>query len=246
MAFWALFAIVPTLVAVISVYGLVVDPADVARQLDDYASNLPADARSLVQEQLERLAGGSGGALGVSLVVSVGLALWSASAGVRYLLSAVGAAYDEPDDRGAVAMRKASLGVTAVAVLGAVTVLALLGALPPLVGDGPLRTAVVWLRWPVLGAGMLVFLALVYRVGPDRRDPAWRWVSPGSVAALGLWLVASVAFTLYTAGFGRFSQTYGSLAGVVVLMLWLYLSTFAVLLGAELNATLEQRARRRP
>ena len=101
------------------------------------------------------------------------------------------------------------------------------------------------LRWVVLLVGMLVALAMLYRYGPDRDRPAWSWVSPGAIVATVLWLVGSALFAFYTANFGKYNETYGSLGAVVVMMLWLYISALAVLFGAELNAELETADRPR-
>ena len=181
----------------------------------------------------------------MALVISVLLALWSASSGVQNLIAAVNAAYNEDETRGFVKLKSVSLAFTVGAIVFLVGAFFLIAVLPALLADAGLGTAgrVVAgvLRWVVLLIGMLIALAMLYRYGPDRDEPTWSWVSPGAIVATGLWLAGSALFAFYTANFGKYNETYGSLGAVVVMMLWLYISALAVLLGAELNAELERQ-----
>jgi membrane protein len=249
VAFFLLLSIVPTLLAALSIYGLVSDPAQVQDQIGDLANGLPDSARDLVVEQVTSVAERSTAGLSLSALVSIAVALWSASSGARHLVEALNTVYDEQDDRGPVQRYGQALALAAGAIVGGVVVIATLSILPgwldELSGGSVLGTVAAVLRWPLLAVGFAVALGVLYRVGPDRDAPRVRWLSWGAVAATALWLLASVAFSLYAEHGGSY-ETYGSLAGVIVLMLWLQLTASAVLLGAELNCELERRSPARP
>jgi membrane protein len=248
VAFFALLALVPALVALVSVYGLVADPGKVDRQVEDVLGAAPTEVRNLVATQLSKITDDAGGALGLAAVLGVLVALWSASSGVRNLIGAINAAYDEDETRGYVRLRAVSLAFTVGAIVFLVASFVVIAILPGVLADTGLgvvgRIATSVLRWALLLVGMLVALAVLYRYGPDRDSAAWSWVSPGAIAATVLWLAGSALFAVYTANFGKYNETYGSLGAVVVVMLWLYLSALAVILGAELNAELERQTRK--
>lgn len=244
VAFFALLALVPTLVAVVSLYGLVADPADVQRTVDDTLQAAPAEVRDLVSSQLESVIDSSPSGLRLGVFAGLALALWSASSGMKHLMGALTLAYDEVDDRKFVRLRGLALLLT----LGAI-VLALLALAGMVVPDGlddsgstgTLRTVLQFARWPVLALIVVVALSVLYRWAPDRDAARWRWVSPGALLATAVWLVASIAFSIYTANFGKYNETYGTLGAIVVVMLWLYITAYAVILGAELNCELERQ-----
>lgn len=238
--FMALF---PALIAAISIYGLVQSPAKVQAQVADLASGLPSNAQSLITDQLKSLTSASGGALSISLIISIALALWSASAGMAGLLEALNIAYDEDEERTFVIKRGLAVLLTLgfiVFIAVAVALIAVFPFISSTLGDNIFIAILLQIaRWLVLlGAGILA-LALLYRVGPDRDAPAIKWLSLGAIIATGLWLVVSLAFSLYVDKFGSYAKTYGALAGVVVLLLWLWLTALMVLLGAEINAETE-------
>jgi membrane protein len=245
VAFFALLALAPAMVALVSLYGLVADPADVDRHVTDALGAAPESARELVSDQLEAAVERSGAAAGLGVAVALALALWSASAGMKHLIGALNTVYDEHETRGFLKLRGLALAFTVGAVLFLTVASAVVALLPALLSDTALgdasRIAISILRFPALAVGMLIALAVAYRFGPDRDDPQWRWVSPGAVVAAVLWLVGSALFSVYTANFGSYDETYGSIGGVVVAMLWLLLSAYVVLLGAELNVELERQ-----
>lgn len=247
-AFYLLLGLVPGLIAVVSIYGLVADPADVGRHVDDLLRAAPPDVRDLVREQLESVTTGSRSAAGIGAVVGVALAIWSASSGMKHLMTAVNVAYDEVDRRGFVRVRLLSLLFTVCGVAVAAVAVVILGVVPSMLEDsavgGATRVVFAVLRWPILGLVGIVGLAVLYRFAPDRDNARWTWVSVGSLAATGLWLLASLAFSLYVSWFGSYEESYGSLGGIVVAMLWLLITTAVVILGAELNAELERQTRR--
>jgi membrane protein len=245
VAFYAVIAIFPAMVALLSIYGLVSDPADVTRQINDLSAGLPHDVRNLLVNQLQSVASTSSSSLGFGLVFSVLAALWAASKGMKALMDAINVAYNEEESRGFVKVRVLAYGFTVGGVLLVVMTVAAITILPALGDDlGSVgRVTASILRWPILGAVMLLALATIYRFAPSRTNPKWEWVSPGSLTAAVLWVAGSLLFAVYVNNFGNYNETYGSIGAVVVLMLWLYLTAFVVLLGAEFNGEAERQAR---
>ncbi|MFB9739782.1 YihY/virulence factor BrkB family protein [Pseudonocardia sulfidoxydans] len=248
VAYFAFLALFPALIAALTLYGLVADPSQVAAQVEQLAAALPAAARPIITDQLRSVTDAGTGALGVGLVVSLLAALWSASAGTMNLIKATNLAYDEEESRGFLRLRGTALLLTLGAVVFVLVAVALVAVTPAvfdalgLGGIGLVIAQVV--RWVLLVALVVVALAVVYRVAPDRDAPRLRWVSVGAVVATVLWVVGSVVFSLYVDNFGSYNKTYGALAGVIVLLLWLYLTGYIVLLGAEINAESERQTAR--
>lgn len=245
IAFNEFFALFPALAAGISLYGLIADPVQVESMLGVLSGFLPGDVTNLISEQLHGLIRASEGTLGVSLLVSLVIALWGATRGVKGLISGLNLVYGEPERRGFLALNGTALGLTLAAIVFGLVALTLVAALPPLLTLLPLqewmRQMLSALRWPLLALFVLIGLAIIYRVAPSRDTPCWRWVSWGTVAATLLWLAGSGLFSLYAARFGDFNKTYGSMAAVAVTLLWFQLTSFVVLLGALLDAATERR-----
>jgi membrane protein len=248
VAYFAFLAIFPALIAAITLYGLIADPAEVADQVRSLAGMLPQETQPLIVNQLNSLVSTSGGALGVGLVVSLLAALWSASSATGNLIQAVNLAYDEEETRGFLKMRAIALLLTLGAIVFMLVTLTLVAVVPPLLDALPIGTAgrvvAQVVRWVLLLAMVITALAVVYRAAPDRDAPRFSWVSVGALVAAALWLIGSALFSVYVNYFGSYNKTYGALAGVVVLMLWLYLTSYIVLLGAEINAEAERQTRR--
>jgi membrane protein len=248
VAYFAFLAIFPALIAAITLYGLIADPAEVADQVRSLAGMLPQETQPLIVNQLNALVSTSGGALGVGLVVSLLAALWSASSATGNLIQAVNLAYDEEETRGFLKLRGIALLLTLGAIVFVLVTLTLVAVVPPLLDALPIGTAgrvvAQVVRWVLLLAMVITALAVVYRVAPDRDAPRFGWVSVGALVAAVLWLIGSALFSVYVNYFGSYNKTYGALAGVVVLMLWLYLTSYIVLLGAEINAEAERQTRR--
>ncbi|WP_199430537.1 YihY/virulence factor BrkB family protein [Qaidamihabitans albus] len=244
IAFFALLALVPGLIALLSIYALITDPQNVRDQLEPLLAAVPRPAGELMRDQLESVTALGSGGLTFGLVASVVVVLTSTSTAMTALITGLTRAFDETESRGFLRVRALALVLT----LGGIAVAAVaLGAIAvfPAVLDvlrvpGDTRWIVGSARW--LGLIVLVggAIAVLYRYGPDRDRTRRRWVSWGVLAALALWLAGSGAFTLYVENFSRYDATYGALAGLVVLMLWLYLSALAVLVGAEIDAELQQ------
>jgi membrane protein len=248
LAYYALLAAFPLLIALISIYGLMADPAQVEQQLDQMARNLPPEASSLISSQLSSIVQGSTGALGWAAALSILGALWSTSSGVQQLIRAINIAYDEGETRGFVRLRGLALALTVGLILFLVVALGLIVAVPPILSSlelpAPARWAIDIARFVLLAAVFMVFLAAVYRFAPDRDQPRMRWVSWGAVVATVVWLAASVLFTLFVTQFADFQKTYGTLAGLIILLLWFFLTGFVVLGGAELNSEIEHQTAR--
>lgn len=244
VAFSGVLSIFPVLIAIVSIYGLVFDPVDVISQIQKLSITLPASARTLLRAQLREIVGSSVSSLGVSLVASIVTTLTAGSGGMHSLIQGINLAYGRAETRSYVRVRLLALTLTLAVVAFTVVVVATITIVPhvlELLGLGPASRALVSIgRWPALAVGVMIGLSMLYRFAPDRARPPWHLLSFGSVFATGVWLIASLAFGAYAANFGNYNKTYGALAGMVVFMLWVYVSTLAILLGAELDAELER------
>jgi len=241
VAFYALLALFPLVIAAVSIYGLVADPKMVQDQIANLTKMLSPQTADLVGNQLVEVTKGAGGALGFATVLGILTALWSASSGMKALITGVNLAYDETESRKFLKLR----GLAVLFTLGAMVLmgvaLASIVGYPPIADNLPtvLRWLVAIVRFLILGGLLVVALAVVYRYAPDRDEPRWSWVSWGSGIAALLWVLATIGFALYATFFGNYNKTYGALAGVIILMFWLFLSAFVVLVGAELNTEME-------
>ena len=248
IAFYALLAIFPTLIALVSLYALIADPVSVEQQAREISGVLPSAAHQLMNQQLGEIIKSSPGKLSLGLFLSLAAVLWSASAGTMSLMEGVNIAYDERETRSFIRRRGMALVMAALLVVAGLASLGLIAVLPVVLGAIGLGSAGETLisigRWPVLAAGVIIGLAALYRYAPNRTKPRWRWVSWGAVTATVVWIAASVGLSIYVENFGNYNKTYGALAGVIVLMLWLYVSMYAILLGAELDAELEAQTRK--
>jgi len=242
VAFYLLLALFPALAALVSVYGLVADPGQVSQQVTDMTGTLPEEAQRLITDQLEKITSEQQG-IGVTLAVSLVAALWAASSGVKNLIGAINAAYDEEETRRFLKLRGLSLALTLGAVLFAAVAIGVIGVLPVLADRLPFggvgQALVQVASYAGLAVGFAFGLAVLYRYAPDRDAPRWQWVSWGAAIATALWIVGSIAFSVYVSNFGSYGETYGSIGAVIVLMLWLVVTAFAIILGAEINAELE-------
>lgn len=249
MAFYAIFSIFPALTAIISVYGLVADPAAVSHQIALLPASVPPALSHMVEQQVRDISQGSGAALSLGLVASVGLAIYSASKSTRALVAALNIAYDESDDRGFARLYLHTLGLTFAGVLLMIGLLALIGL------SGYLRIAAIgywptliigWLRWFVILGLMTGALGMVYGYAPYRQRPRWPWLTVGALLATVLWLLVSLVLSFYIANFGNYNKIYGSAAAIMVLLMWFAASAFVILVGAEINAEIEETADRTP
>jgi membrane protein len=190
----------------------------------------------------------SNGKLGIAAGVGLLLALWSASRGMSGMITALDIAYGQVERRSFFKFNGLAILLTLLMIIGGIVTVALVAVLPAVVQFIGISSLLKWLllltEWPLLGVFVMLGLAVLYRFGPDRTAAQWKWVSPGALAATLLWILGSIAFSVYVSNFASYDKTYGSLGGVVVLLTWLYLSAFAVLFGAVINAQSERQTRR--
>lgn len=244
VAFFVWLGLMPMMAALISIYGLWADPTDVERQLSLLSGILPAEVRKLIGEQMHWIASQEKAA-GWGAAIGLVLALWSGSKAMSSVITALNITYEEKEQRGYIRLTLVSLGLTFGAVLLGVISIGIVVLLPTLlkfVGlDDQQRLLVNLLRWPALALISLGALAVLYRYGPYRNSPQWRWVTWGSGIATVLWLVASALFSYYASHWGNYNKTYGSLGAITLLLLWLYISAYVVLLGSEINSEMEHQ-----
>ena len=242
-----LLALFPGLAAMVAIYGLLMDPAQIEKQVGALTGILPDQSRQLLTDELHQLVSASGGKLGVTAGLGLLIALWSASRGMSGMITALDIAYEQPERRSFFRFNLVAVLLTLGMIVGGLVALGLVAVLPATVQAIGLTGWVKWLalilEWPLLALLVIVGLAVLYRFATDRDSPQWRWVSPGAITATVLWLLGSVAFSVYVGNFGSYDKTYGSLGGVVVLLTWLYLSMFAVIFGAVINAQAERQTR---
>ena len=245
VAFKALLALFPALIAVVSIWGLVADEETVTQQITDLTAELPEGAAGLIEDQLTGITTGDG--LGIALLISLATALWAASGGMQGLMQGCSAAYNETDERSFPVKRGVALLLTLGGIIFLLIAIGLIAVLPVVLGQiglgGPAELAIRIGQWPLLALVAIVSISLVYKIGPDRASPQGKWVTWGAVIGTVLWLIGSALFTLYIENFGNYQETYGAIAGVIILMLWLLLTAFSILVGAEINAEMERQTR---
>ena len=240
VTFYALLAIFPALAALISLYGIFADPKMVSDHLAALQGLLPGGGMDILKEQVTSLTSGEPKALGFGALFGVATSIWSANQGIKALFDALNVVHGVPETRSFLRRTATTLAFTfgaIVFVLLAVAGIVVVPAVLAFVGLGSVTAMLLSVaRWPVLLAGIMVFLALVYRFGPSRAGLRMRWLSPGGAFAAVAWLAGSAAFSWYVANFGSYNKTYGSLGAAVGFMTWIWISALIVLVGAELNA----------
>lgn len=241
VAFYALLAVFPGIAALVSIYALFADPTSIARHLDILSGVLPGGAAEVIRNQLNRLAAQGRTTLGVSFLVGLVVSLWSANGGVKALFDALNVVYGQREQRSFLRLNGISLVLTAAMIGFVIVALAGIVALPAalLYLPGFVGSVLNYARWPVLFVMVALALDLIYRYGPSRTEPRWRWITWGSAFAAVAWLVVSALFSWYAADFGSFNRTYGSLGAVIGFMMWMWLSISVILIGGKLNAEVE-------
>ncbi|PVA08195.1 YihY/virulence factor BrkB family protein [Thalassorhabdomicrobium marinisediminis] len=243
VAFYGLLALFPAITAMLAIGGLLIEPNQIIEQISTMKGLVPDEVMTIIVDQATAVAGSREGGLGLAAVLGLLIAIYSASKGMKSLIEGMNVAYDEDESRGFIKLTFITLGLTLFLIFGLLVglgatlvvpaVLSLLNAgwLAELIG-----TITVW-------AGLILLtlfgLAVLYRYAPSRDKPEFKWVSPGALAACFLWIVGSAGFAFYVGNFGSYNESFGSLAGIVVLLMWFWISAFIILLGAELNAELE-------
>ncbi len=243
IAFFGLLSLFPAITAGVALAGVIMDRSMILENSTEFAAILPDAAQEIVLGQLKEVAGSDETALGFAAFFAISLALYSASKAVANFVSGLNVVYEEDETRNFFLLKALTLGLTLLVIISLVLALSIVAVLPAIASFAdivPLAEDIILLaRWPVLfliGAGCI---ALLYRLGPDRRSAKWRWITPGAATACVLWVAGSVGFSVYVQSFGTYNETFGALGGVIVLLTWLWLSAFVVLLGALIDAELE-------
>jgi membrane protein len=245
VVFYSLLAMFPAVTAGVSLYGLFADARVLSEHLTNIAGIIPAGAVQIVGDQITRIVQTGGARLTLGFIFGLGLALWSANAGMKAMFDALNVIYDEEEKRGFIKLNIVSLTFTICAI--AVALLLASGVLvaPILFSYFGMDTwgevILAYGRWPLMFLVTLTLFAMLYRFGPSRTAPQWRWLSVGGVLGSVVWLIGSAAFSYYLANFGNYDATYGSLGAAVGLMMWMWLSVIVILLGAELNSEVEHQ-----
>ena len=247
VTFYCLLAIFPAIAALVAIYGFFTDPASISAQVDKLSGVMPGGALDVIRNQMNMVASQGASKLGVAFIIGFFISLWSANAGIKSIFDALNLVYDEPEKRGLIRLNLVSLAFTVAAIVFILIAVACIAALPVIASSqlqGATALIVRIVRWPILFVIIAVGLACVYRYGPSRAEPQWRWITSGSAFAAIAWIAVSIGFSWYAANFGSYNKTYGSLAAIVVFMMWLWLSIAVILIGAELDAELEHQTAR--
>jgi membrane protein len=245
VVFYGLLALFPAVTAFVSLYGLFASEASISQHLSGVADIMPSGVVDILREQIDRLAANGDAKLSFGFIFGLGVALWSANAGIKAIIDALNVVYEEKEKRSFIKLNLSSLTFTLVAIallllaVGAVVVLPLLLAHIGLQRETELLFRIA--RWPVLLILVIVGLGLTYRYGPSRRLARWQWLSVGSVFAAMAWLASSALLSWYLANFANYNATYGSLGAAIGMMMWMWVSAIVILCGAELNSEIEHQ-----
>jgi membrane protein len=248
VAFCAIFATIPGVSVPVALFGLLANPEAVHRPIEMLGGLVPGSATAFLADQMQAVARTSRMQLGAGLGGGILAALWGAWSGASGLIAALNVAYREEESRTFLRRSRDALVITVAAGLFMLLAFAVVALLPIVLGRlslGPTLHAVLsFARWPALAVLCIAALSMLYRFAPCRRAAKWRWVSPGAAVATVLWLVSATGFSFYVSHFPSYNQTLGLLGTIMMLLTWSYLTAFAVLLGAELNAELERQTSR--
>jgi membrane protein len=248
VVFYGLLALFPAITALVSSYALFANAATIGKHLAFAAALMPGGAYGLVEEQITRIAQGSSGGLSTAFMVGLGLAVWSANAGMKAMIDALNVIYGETEERSFIRLNLLSLAMTLGGLVFLLVAIGTVIALPLVFAWFGIESwsewAIALLRWPAIMIVIALALAVLYRFGPSRHAAQWRWLSVGAVAATLLWIAGSALFSWYLSNFADYNATYGSLGAGIGLMMWLWLTSIAILVGAEINAEIEHQTAR--
>ncbi len=243
VGFYFLLAIFPFLAGLISLYGLIVTPEQLSEHMTFLINFLPEESRYILEEQLEHLINNTSKALGTGVAASFLLTVWSSSKGANALITACNITYSEAEGRSFIWAIVARIVLTVAIIVSVIVALIFITVLPKLItilsGYKLSDQIANWITWPILILMFNTGLAALYRYSPNRSSAKWRWVTPGSVMATVFWILFSFAFSFYLKEFASYNKTYGSVGGIIILLMWFYLSAYIILIGAELNAAME-------
>ncbi len=242
VAFFLLLGIFPGLAALFSVYSWLVDPSEIERQLQDETGILPHEVHLILLNQVKLACTGKTASWGTFLGLL--FALWAGSRAMKGLIQGLNVVFHQFEKRGFLSLQIASVVLTIILIAVIVAALFLIAIIPVLIamlpGDEYMLGLFALLRWPILLTIIIFLLAVLYRFGPSRRNPEWKWISPGAIVATFFWLVTSALFSYYVDNLGFYLNTYSSLGTIAIFMLWLYLTAFFILLGAEIDEAMKE------
>ncbi|WP_338365968.1 YihY/virulence factor BrkB family protein [uncultured Pseudoalteromonas sp.] len=245
VAFYALLAIFPAIAAVVSVYAYFSSPTDISEHLSKIVTLLPQSTSDLILSQVSNLAQTSNASLSLSAIGTLILTIWSSSKGSQALITACNISYHEYEKRSFFHAQLVRFLFSVGAILVAIFALLIIGILPIVLNLVGLKESIDLLikliSWPLLAFMFNFALVLLYRYAPHRKPAKWRWITLGSCIATVLWILASLGFSFYVSHFASYNETYGSLGGVVIMLMWLYISAYIITLGAVINAATEQQ-----
>jgi membrane protein len=243
VVFYGLLALFPAITALVSSYALFTNASTITNHMAMLETVMPQSAFGIISEQVHRIVTRTTGDLSFTFFFGLALALWSANAGIKAIIDALNVIYGVKERRGFIRLNLVSLAFTIGSIGGLLLAIAAIVVLPivfsylPLGGYG--SAMMNWLRWPALLALVIIALGALYRFGPNRDDPRWQLISPGTVFAAIAWLAGSAALSFYLGNFANYDATYGSLGAAIGLMMWLWMTAIVVLIGAELNSEID-------
>ncbi len=245
VAFYAVLALFPAIAALVALYGYVANAADIADLFQATRQFLPPDAYALIETQVNDLIAAGSQKLGLTSIIALLFAFWSARAGVYGMVAGINVAYSEDDNRTILGSILLTLGLTGILMLVIIVAILAIVIIPVILQTIDLGSQAAWIasvvRWPILLFTVVFAVGVLYRYGPDRRGARAQWISWGSVIATAVWLLGSLLFSWYVSNFANYNATYGSLGAIMGLLMWFFVGAFIVLLGAELNAELEHQ-----
>lgn len=248
IAFYGLLSLFPGITAAVAFAGTFLNPEMLVENSEEIAAMLPEAAKTIVMGQLRDVANADSSTLSFAALFSLAIALYSASKAVANFIAGLNVIYQEKETRNFFLVKALTIVLTAFLIIGLLIAIIVVAAIPvvaAIFGDyGIIDDLVMFLRWPFLFLMGAFEIAVLYRLGPNRRSARWRWLTPGAFVACALWVSGSFGFSLYVQSFGSYNETFGALGGVIILLTWLWLSAFIVLLGALLDAELEAQTKR--
>jgi membrane protein len=248
VTFYSLLALFPAVAAGVSVYALFADAGTISKHLSMASDIVPMGVLQILRDEITRIVAKSDGRLTFGFIFGLGVALWSANAGMKAVFDALNVIYDEQEKRSIIRLNLISLFFTVCSIAAVGLAVALVVVFPLALAAFALTSAhypvIAYLRWPLMFVLLIAALAVLYRYGPSRRLAHWRWISVGSSVAALAWLAESSLFSWYLGNIANYDATYGSLGAAIGLMMWMWLSTIMILVGAELNSEIEHQTAR--
>ena len=244
VTFYGLLAIFPAIATIVTLYGLFADPGTLRDQLNSLSGAMPGGAIDVIGDQVSRISQHGHSSLGLALIVSLLISLWSSNSGMKAVFDALNVVYNVEEKRSFIKLNAVSLIFTLAGIAFMLLAIGSVVLIPILLKSLPLGSVaglvLGYARWPLVLIGIGLALSFIYRFGPDRENAQWRWITWGSGAAAVIWIAASLLFSWYAANFGSYNKTYGSLGAVIGFMTWMWISTIVILLGAEIDAAMER------